>query len=165
MRACCVACNLGQLKLSLFHMHEYSNESYLVLDLAHMQPKYACLGLCYSPCCVCAGCPPFCCSRPAFVPAMMSAVMSERGACFAASTSAPRLQRTHQAARPILCCASQEAGQPTETDTTSDNPLSRRAVMSASLASAAVMLLTDTPAYAVQGYTAGRIPGNRSALA
>jgi len=33
MRACCVACNLGQLKLSLFHMHEYSSESYLVLDL------------------------------------------------------------------------------------------------------------------------------------
>ena len=106
-----------------------------------------------------------CCSRPAFAPAMMSAVMSERGACFAASTSAPRLQRTHQAARPILCCASQEAGQPIALDSTSDNPLSRRAVMSASLASAAVMLLTDTPAYAVQGYTAGRIPGNRWALA
>ncbi|DBA75452.1 TPA: hypothetical protein ACH3X1_010709 [Trebouxia sp. C0004] len=90
---------------------------------------------------------------------MMSAVMSERSTCFAASTSAPRLQRTHQAARPVLCCASQEAGQPIATDTTSDNPLHRRAVMSASLASAAVMLLIDTPAYAVQGYTAGRIPG------
>ncbi len=95
----------------------------------------------------------------------MSAAMSERVACFAASTSAPRLQRSHQAARPILCCASQEASQLTAADATSDNPLSRRAVMSASLASAAVTLLTDTPAYAVQGYTAGRIPGNRCALA
>ncbi len=92
----------------------------------------------------------------------MSAAMGERVACFVASTSAPRLQLTHQAARPILCCASQEASHPTDTN---DNPLSRRAVMSASLASAAVMLLTDTPAYAVQGYTAGRIPGNRCALA
>ncbi len=147
---------------SLFHMHAYSSEAYLMLDLAHVQPMYACLDLCYNPCCVCAGCLR---SVPAFAPAMMSAAMSERVACFVASTSAPRLHRTHQAARPLLCCASQEASQPTATDTSSDNPLSRRAVVSASLASAAVMLLTDTPAYAVQGYTAGRIPGNKCALA
>ena len=90
---------------------------------------------------------------------MMSATMCERGACFAATTSAPRLSRRSQAARPVQCQAKTEAKS---AESNTDSTLSRRAVMSASLASAAVTLLTDAPAHAVQGYTAGRIPGSNA---
>jgi len=58
------------------------------------------------------------------------------------------------------CRTYQETSQAKAAESTSELPLSRRAVMSASLASAALALLTDMPANAVQGYTAGRIPGS-----
>ena len=90
---------------------------------------------------------------------MMSTATCKKGSCFTASTSAPQPHKSAPAARLILCHARPETSH-SPADSTPENPLSRRAVVSASLASAALVLLTDAPAYAVQGYTAGRIPGS-----
>ena len=60
------------------------------------------------------------------------------------------------------CCTSAPEGQASQSKGTEDTAviaLTRRAVLSASLASAAISGMSALPAQAVQGYTAGRIPG------
>lgn len=143
-------------------MHDCSISSYDLLLLTWHSDVYAFVHR-YTSCCALVGAA--CILSPqqaALGSVMMSATMCERGTCFAATTSAPRLSRRPQAARPVQCQAKTEADQSKAAENNTDSILSRRAVMSASLASAAVTLLTDAPAHAVQGYTAGRIPGSNA---
>ena len=92
---------------------------------------------------------------------MIHAAISDRCTCFSASTSAPRSQHAPRCLYPVTCGADApqaQAGQTEAAEARKAVVLSRRAVLSAAFASAA-MPMTVLPAEAVQGYTAGRLPG------
>lgn len=82
------------------------------------------------------------------------------------SKSAPRNRRCPRAVNPVTCGADAppaQAGQHDAAEARTAITLSRRTVLSAAFATAATPL-TGLPAEAVQGYTAGRLPGTSQVL-
>ena len=93
----------------------------------------------------------------------MPAVICDRCACFTASSSAPRIRKEFQSRCPVRCCTSATEAQGAQgkaTENSTASAICRRTVLSASFAS--IPMLMGLPAQAVQGYTAGRIPGTAS---
>lgn len=87
----------------------------------------------------------------------MHAAICDKCACLNTSTSAPRTRNSQRCLYPVTCGAASPA-QAGQHEAGTATALSRRAVLSAALAIAA-MPGTGLPAEAVQGYTAGRLPG------
>ena len=87
----------------------------------------------------------------------MHAAICDKCACLYTSTSAPRVRKSPRCLYPVTCGAAAPA-QAGQNEAGTATALSRRAVLSAALAFAA-MPVTGLPAEAVQGYTAGRLPG------
>lgn len=83
--------------------------------------------------------------------------------CFVESVHAPRLQKRIQCSRMAVCQSntgcSEAASASTDGSTCQVAKLSRRNILTASLCSAVAGTCPGGPAQAVQGYTAGRIPG------
>lgn len=92
---------------------------------------------------------------------MIHAAISDRCGCFSASTSAPQTRHAPRCLYPVTCGADApqaQAGQTEAAEARKAVALSRRALLSVVFASAAMPMIV-LPAEAVQGYTAGRLPG------
>ena len=91
----------------------------------------------------------------------MACSLCDSRTCFIQSVRAPTLRKQRLAARTVTC---QEASGRTPASIIAqplvqESLTSRRQLLAASVCSTALATLLDQPAQAVQGYTAGRIPG------